>query len=206
MEIIKPEKLVLMNKIEQLMQLVNEKFLIGDTLIVDKAFKQAAIDGLGFIVDNHPDVPALMVIVLDNKEYAKIKHQSKISDFVRDTLALIAKRRSVIVDCINTELIDHASELTDCDTKASKNYLTIDFINILRYVSTNEDMKLTPYTNNPGVTDFYTNYIGNDPLTMLIKKQFTWLIRDIEEAGYGARFLDTPREVKIEVSLPAKHN
>jgi hypothetical protein len=201
MEIVKPEKLVLMNNAAQLMRLVNEKFLIGDTMTVGKVFKEAAIDELGFIVDNHPDSPALMSIVLDSKPYANIKHQSKISDFVRDTITLVSKRRGVVVDYINAELISHASDLTDCDTTASKNYHMIDFSDILRKISTNEDMKLTPYTNDPGVTDFYTNYIGNNPLPAMIKKSFTWLIRDIEAAGYRARFLTTPTEVKIQVSL-----
>jgi hypothetical protein len=107
---------------------------------------------------------------------------------------------------INTELIYNASELIDTDTKASKNYHMVNLSSILYGMVNNITLRLTPYSNCPGVTDFCTNYIGEHINVDLIKHNFEWLITAIENAGYGARFFTTPTEVKIQVSLDVKRN
>lgn len=186
MRIVKAEKLVGTHNVEQLMALVTEKVLIGDYIEVGAYFSDAA-KNLGFKCDTSHSKLNIRLI-LDPDEYKCIE---KLPEFTQVILNNIRQRRDDIIKMVNDDLVFNAYKLTHNDPdKVSNDYHMLDISKII--LST--------------ISGSYLRYINNSVNVDKVKHDFEWLIRELEDAGYYAKFFTTPTEVKIQVSLPVKHN
>lgn len=161
--------------------------LIGDYFVVGGCFIPAVLR-LGLKYDRDPDSPALIRIKLDPKEYNLSEEQFDAYDIIYKVKEL----REKIVEYVNDDLKKHAGDILpdDDDDKQSTKYHMIEFGFILSVVM--------PYA--------YRTWFGKDRNVDKTKSDFEWLIRELEQAGYSARFFTTPRNIKIQVSLPVKDN
>lgn len=155
--------------------------LIGDYLDIGTCFIPA-VSSLGFKYDSSPNSPALIRIILDPKEYKSIEKPIDAYDII----CKVKELREHIVEYVNHDLRTHAGDiLPDNDDKLSTKHHMIDFGHILTIVM--------PYA--------YTTWFSSDKNIDKIKSDFEWLICELKQAGYSARFFTSPREVKIQVSI-----
>ena len=155
--------------------------LIGDYLDIGTCFIPA-VSSLGFKYDNSPDSPALIRIILDPKEYKSINKPIDAYDII----CKVKELREKIVEYVNQDLKMHAGDiLPNDDDKLTTKHHMIDFGHILTIVM--------PYA--------YTAWFSSDKDIDKVKSDFEWLIRELKQAGYRARFFTSPREVKIQVSI-----
>lgn len=187
MKVISVKKLVLEARTSELKRHITRMSpLIEDYIVVEECFSDAA-KYLGFKRDTIPDSKYYIKLILNPDEYKCI---DVMPEFTQVILNNIRHHRDDIIKRVNDDLISNAHKLIpDEPDKLSENYHMLDISKIL--LST--------------LNVSYLRYINGSVKVDEVKYDFDWLIRELEDAGYHAKLIVFPAELRIQVSLPAKH-
>ena len=188
MKIIGVKKLILEARTSELKRHITRMSpLIEDYIVVEECFSDAAKD-LGFKCDTIPDLKHYIKLILNPDEYKCIDVMPEFSQVILNN---IRHHRDDIIKRVNDDLISNADKIiADEPDKSSENYHVLDISKIL--LST--------------LNVSYLRYINSSVNVDEVKHDFDWLIRELEDAGYYARFVTSSNGLLIQVSLPAKHN
>ena len=183
MKIVSAENLTLESRTDELRRHITHVCpLIEDYISVGAYFRDAA-KNLGFKYENSPDYsPAYIRLILNPDEYKCIE---KLPEFTQVILNNIRQRRDDIIKRVNDDLVFNAHKLISNDPdKLSRNYHMLDISKII--LST--------------LDTCYLRYINSSINVGKAQRDFEWLIRELEDAGYHARFFTSLNDLRIQVS------
>jgi hypothetical protein len=182
MKIVSVENLALEGRMDELRRHVTHVCpLIEDYIEVGAYFSDAA-KNLGFKCDTSSSKVNIRLI-LNPDEYKCIE---KLPEFTQVILNNIRQRRDDIIKMVNDELVFNSYKLTHTNPDvSSSNYHMLDISKII--LST--------------ISSDYLRYVNISVDADKVQTDFKWLIRELEDTGYHARFVTPQTGLCIQVSI-----
>jgi hypothetical protein len=197
--IINAEKLELQHEVYELKRILEKEFIIGDVFSIGGVFDRAALH-LGFAFKHNN---GLIDIDMNPSDY----NMDNISDdkYAKQYLGFIAEIRDLIREYVNKELVEDAYH-TLCDEKRLFSEPDTYIIDLNAIIDT---VYLSRISGNSGVGprqqySFNKKYNIEPYDTDLFKTDFNWLITEMNNAGYDAKWFTAPDSIRIKVSIPGK--